>query len=153
MNFEGEQSDSLSILSADRIAGLDGTPELIRIWAVAEIDAARLPPFHSVLFGTFRIFDIRILSSAEQALGAPEVQSRQVDIAFGADDGFIAGVHRFSVSEIEGSANSERKRHVTITFAYTSYDLREDIPLGPDVLQTFHRSTQYCCSGKESRTS
>jgi hypothetical protein len=66
-----------------------------------------------------------------------------IDFAFGSDDGFIAGVHRFSVSrnndhKEEEDHDSKNTMSVTIEFAHKGCNPKEDKPLKPDVLQTLH---------------
>lgn len=97
-----------------------------------------LPHLHSVLFGAFRIIDLQRSTSVDQGLEMPATRPCYVDMAFGADDGFISGVHRLSVSEVDPSADVGGKKYVTIAFDHTSCNPRENKPLGPDVLQTFH---------------
>lgn len=118
--------------------GLDGVPASRQVWKAAEISTAELPPLNSVLFGAFRIIDISLSSSSHLQLETFEARSSQVDIAYGSDNGFIAGVHCFSVSELEGPANLHGNRHVTINFDSTSCDPKENKKLGPDLLITFH---------------
>jgi hypothetical protein len=110
-------------------------PITARTWTAGDIAEARLPPLHSVLFGAFRVVDIKCSNFSEPSSTAGY---SYIDIAFGADEGFIAGVHRFSVSEVEGPSRIEGKRNVTISFDHTSCNPRENKPLGPDILQTFH---------------
>jgi hypothetical protein len=127
-----------STLKSDSMEGSDGVPASRQVWKAAEISTAGLPPLNSVLFGAFRIIDISLSSSSHTQLETFEARSSQVDIAYGSDNGFIAGVHRFSVSESEGSADLHGKRHVTINFDSTSCNPKENKQLGPDLLMTFH---------------
>ncbi|KAH6629737.1 hypothetical protein C7974DRAFT_395136 [Boeremia exigua] len=113
-------------------------PISTQMWATGDIDEARLPPLHSIIFGAFRIVDIKCSNCSEKYVQHSEAKYSYIDIAFGGDDSFIAGVHRFSVSESEGSASIEGKRPVTISFNHISCNPKEDKPLGPDVLQTLH---------------
>ena len=129
---------SRSTRRSDSIEGLDGIPASRQVWKAAEISAAELPPLNSVLFGAFRIIDISLSSSSHLQLETFEARSSRVDIAYGSDNGFIAGVHRFSVSESEGSADLRGNRHVAIDFDSTSCDPKENKQLGPDLLMTFH---------------
>jgi hypothetical protein len=139
VNFKGERTQQpRGTRSADGVVGLKSLPVSRHIWTAAEINGTQLPPLHSILFGAFRIVDIQQSSLAEEPLGRLPARPSYVDIAFGADDGFIAGVHRFSVSEVEDSAHAEGKRHVTITFDHTSCNPKESRPLGPELLQTLH---------------
>lgn len=113
-------------------------PASRRIWSSAELSKDKIPPIHSVLFGAFRIVDVQMSEPMMPSTMAPDQQSRSIDIAFGMDDGYIAGVHRFSVSEVEGAAGPNEQRDITIEFSHTGCNPKEDKPLGPDVLQTLH---------------
>lgn len=139
VNFKGAcPRVSRSTLRSDSMEGLDGIPASRQVWKAAEISTGELPLLNSVLFGAFRIIDISLSSSSHLRLETFEARSSQVDIAYGSDNGFIAGVHRFSVSELEGPANLHGNRHVTINFDSTSCDPKENKQLGPDLLMTFH---------------
>lgn len=120
------------------MTGLKDTPVSTSIWSPVDLRADILPPVHSLLFGAFRIVDAKISIITGALSQIPKRQSSFVDVAFGADDGFIAGVHRFSVAESKDVTISEGKRVVTITFAHISCNPREDAPLGPEFLQTLH---------------
>lgn len=89
-----------------------------------------LPPLHALLFGAFRVVDVHLEQQA-----SPQGQS-YVDVVFGRDVGFVAGVHRFSVSRGEGTGKEHK--NVTIEFAHAGCDPKEDKPLKPDFLQTLH---------------
>lgn len=86
------------------------------------------------MFGAFRIVDITSAPSSDPL----NTQSSYIDIAFGSDTGFIAGVHRFSISEVEGSAVVEDRRPIAITFEHTSCDPKRYEPLSLRMLRTFH---------------
>ena len=138
VNFKGKQSlQVLARRNTDNTIELENTPPSTHIWAATDLNRKHLPPLHSILFGAFRIVDIQLSSAPDQSTASLQ-QDSYVDIAFGADNGFIAGVHRFSVSEIEGSASVGGKRLVSITYDHTSCNPKDHKPLGPDVLQTLH---------------
>lgn len=113
-------------------------PISTHIWTAGDLGSTQPPPLHSVLFGAFRIADVKYMNLSEESVQNSTAGYSYIDIAFGADDGFIAGVHRFSVSEVEGSASNKGKRHVTISFDHRGCNPKENKPLGPDVLQTLH---------------
>ena len=139
VKFKGARSQvSRSTLRSDSMEGLDEIPASRQVWKAAEISTAKLPPLNSVLFGAFRIIDISLSSSSHLQLETFEAGSSQVDIAYGSDNGFISGIHCFSVSESEGSADLHGNRHVTINFDSTSCNPKENKQLGPDLLMTFH---------------
>ena len=136
VNFDGEQLPlRLGTSSTDRMSELADKPISSRIWIAGDVGDVELPPLHAVFFGAFRVIDIKRSNASEQS-STPGYS--YIDIAFGADDGFIAGVHRFTVSEDEKSASTEGKRYVTISFVHTSCNPRQNKPLSPEVLQTFH---------------
>lgn len=124
-------------ICADGRVELDEIPVSRQIWTAAEIERTQLPPLHSVLFGAFRIVDIQHISSADSS-NSPKIKSSYIDIAFGADKGFIAGVHRFTVSELEGSAILGDRRQIAIAFEHTSCDPKNIEPLSLRMLRTFH---------------
>ncbi|KAH9864456.1 hypothetical protein J1614_010390 [Plenodomus biglobosus] len=100
------------------------------IWAPAQLSTHALPPLHALLFGAFRLVHVQL-----------DGRESHVDFAFGADEGAIAGVHRFEVFEVEGEgvkAQTEGYRTVVIRFAHAGCNPREDKPLEPAVLQTLH---------------
>jgi hypothetical protein len=73
----------------------------------------------------------------------PPHNQSYVDFVFGSDVGFIAGVHRFSVSQIGSNEESEERTadstaNCRIEFAHLGCNPKEDKPLKPDVLQTLH---------------
>jgi hypothetical protein len=136
VNFNGEQLPlRLGTSSTDQMTELADEPISSRIWTAGDVGDVRLPPLHSVLFGAFRVVDIQCSNTPELSSTA---EYSYIDIAFGADDGFIAGVHRFSVSEVEDLSSIEGTRHITISFDHTSCNPRQDKPLSPEVFQTFH---------------
>ncbi|XPS70915.1 hypothetical protein M3J07_003116 [Ascochyta lentis] len=117
---------------------LSHVPESTHLWATAELDDGKLPPVHSVLFGAFRIVDIQVPNSAESSPLHSGPLYSYIDFAFGADEYFIAGVHRFFVSELGGAECSQGTRCITVGFAHTGCNPRENKPLGPAILQTLH---------------
>jgi hypothetical protein len=79
-----------------------------------------------MLFGAFWVVDVRL----------EEEERSYVDFAFGSDEGWIAGVHRFSV--IRGEVLGKEDQNVTIEFAHAGCNPREDKPLKPEFMQTLH---------------
>ncbi|KAF3046328.1 hypothetical protein E8E12_001589 [Didymella heteroderae] len=130
----------------ERNTELKGIPVSTEFWTAEDIDEARVPPLHSVLFGAFRVVDSKWSDYPGTSVKTSRAQYSCIDLAFGSDDGFIAGVHRFSVSEVEGSTNIESKRLVSINFDHFSCNPKENKLLGPSVLQTFH----LCVEGVKS---
>ena len=139
VKFKGARSHvSRSTITSDSMEGLEGIPASRQVWKAAEISTAELPPLHSVLFGAFRIIEFSRSDSSHLQFEKSNAGSSQVDIAYGSDTGFIAGVHRFSVSESEGSADLYGQRLVTINFDSTSCNPKDNKQLGPELLLTFH---------------
>jgi hypothetical protein len=111
-----------------------------RVWSPAELSSSEVPPLHTLLFGTFRVVDSRI--QPRVSLQTSTQADSYIDFAFGSDDGFIAGVHRFSISrnsdskeEIEDDGTTTS---VTIEFSHKGCNPKEDKPMGPDFMQTLH---------------
>jgi hypothetical protein len=105
------------------------------------LSAHELPPLQALLFGVFRVVDFHIEPQANQET------SRQtysyIDFAFGSDDGYIAGVHRFSVSrndlsKEETEQDADSTASATIEFAHAGCNPRDNKPLKPEILQSLH---------------
>jgi hypothetical protein len=69
--------------------------------------------------------------------------SSYVDFIFGSDDGFIAGVHRFTVSRNDksegGKQNDDATASVTIEFSHKGCHPKENKPMNPeDFMQKLH---------------
>jgi hypothetical protein len=107
------------------------------IWSTTQLSADELPPLHGLLFGVFRVVDSEI-----EVAGASSQTYSYIDFAFGSDDGFIAGVHRFSMArevvDATGEKEAGNKTNVIIEFAHSGCNPRENKPLKPDFLQTLH---------------
>jgi hypothetical protein len=116
---------------------LRDTPVSSHIWSTAQLSAHNPPPLDTLLFGVFRVVDSKI----ESANASSQTYS-YIDFAFGSDDGFIAGVHRFSVKREAGSTAGEKDDEntttVTVEFAHSGCNPRENKPLKPDFLHTLH---------------
>lgn len=99
------------------------------IWSTSQLSNRTLPPVHALLFGAFRVVDCNLAA----------VESH-VDFAFGSDGGAIAGVHRFFVADVSRDQGKVQTgtRTVTIGFAHSGCNPRENKPLSPEVLQTLH---------------
>jgi hypothetical protein len=99
-----------------------------------------MQPLHTLLFGAFRVVDSHIESRTAQHT-SQETQS-YIDFAFGSDEGYIAGVHRFSVSRSEpekkNQPDTDSTTTVTIEFAHAGCNPRENKPLKPDFIQSLH---------------
>jgi hypothetical protein len=112
----------------------------LNIWSTDEISAHKLAPVGAILFGVFRIADIHLEHQATHQ--TPSQNSSYVDFVFGSDVGFIAGVHRFSISREDMSKAPEEqnvgKINRKIEFAHLGCNPKEDKPLKPDFLQTLH---------------
>jgi hypothetical protein len=119
-----------SVLKIDNI-GLGDIPPAPRIWTLAQLSTREPSPLHSVRFGAFRVIDFHDM-----------LHNSYIDFAFGSDDWFIAGVHRFSVSrgigEREGQGENRGLESVRIEFAHCGCNPRENKPLGLGFLQTLH---------------
>jgi hypothetical protein len=66
-----------------------------------------------------------------------------IDFIFGSDNGFIAGVHRFTVSRNneseEGKQSDETTASVTIEFSHKGCHPKENKPMNPDdIMQKLH---------------
>jgi hypothetical protein len=111
-----------------------------RIWLPADLSSKEVPPLHTLLFGTFRVVDSRMQPHVSSQMS--EHAESYIDFAFGSDDGFIAGVHRFSVSRNSNSndddLNDKTTTSVTIEFSHKGCNPKEDKPMGPDFMQTLH---------------
>jgi hypothetical protein len=117
---------------------LRNTPVDSHIWSAAQLSPNALPPKNSLLFGVFRVVD----SDIESADASSQTYS-YIDFAFGSDDGFIAGVHRFSVTcdannDAAYEKDEKKTKGVTIEFAHSGCNPKQNKPLKPDFLQTFH---------------
>jgi hypothetical protein len=96
---------------------------------------------HTLLFGTFRVVDSRM--QPRVSTQTSEQTESYIDFAFGSDNGFIAGVHRFSVSRNSNTKSDEQNddgttTSVTIAFSHKGCNPKEDKPMGPDFMQTLH---------------
>jgi hypothetical protein len=98
------------------------------IWSIAELSGNHAPPLDAVVFGTFRVVDRQVARSKDGG-------GSYIDFAFGSDNGGLAGVHRFSVARGKGEGSEDV---VTIEFAHTGCNSRENKPLSPALLQTLH---------------
>lgn len=127
-----------SQVKSDLSLGFDKLSVSTQIWTREELHRERLVPLHSVLFGSFRVLETQISSAAKQHPLELQHYSSFIDFAFGSDDGFIAGVHRFSVSEAQGVGETKGTKQITVEFSHTGCNPREDKPLGPAVLQNLH---------------
>lgn len=120
---------------------LSDIPVRSHIWHRAQLSIHKLPPPHALLFGTFRAVDFYIETCAPHQ--ADSRTCSYIDFAYGSDDGFIAGVHRFSVSrtwidETKSERNVDSTTSVTIEFAHSGCNPRGKYPLKPDALQMLH---------------
>jgi hypothetical protein len=112
-----------------------------QIWSTSQLSVYKLPPPQALLFGVFRVVDSHVEIDAPQQQDSTTCS--YVDFAFGSDDGFIAGVHRFSVTRtltmgVENEKDADGTRNVTIEFAHSGCNPKENKPLKPDILQTLH---------------
>ena len=118
---------------------LSNTPVSSHVWSNTQLSAQKLPHPHSLLFGSFRVVDCQAGSSTTQLQSGAY---SYIDFAFGSDDGFIAGVHRFSVAsandELQIKDDRDSTKTVTIEFAHSGCNPKENKPLKPDFLQTLH---------------
>lgn len=116
------------------------TPVSSYIWSQSELSRETLPPLHSVLFGVFRVAD------RDFRIGAP--RHSYVDVAFGSENGYVAGVHRFSVrregrggdgdGDGGGIGDGGREERVLIEFSCLGYSPKENTLLKLKAWQTFH---------------
>jgi hypothetical protein len=122
------------------VKALEDTPVSSHIWSVAQLSNHELQPLHTLLFGAFRVVDSHLEPRAAQQTS--QQSQSYIDFAFGSDKGYIAGVHRFSVSRdgqsTEKNEQDEGATNVTIEFAHAGCNPRENKPLKPDVIQTLH---------------
>ncbi|KAH7390965.1 hypothetical protein DE146DRAFT_150438 [Phaeosphaeria sp. MPI-PUGE-AT-0046c] len=124
-----------------RFKAVENTPISSRYWSVDELPKHELPPLHSLLFGVWRMTDKHINNQASQ--NAQTTQESYVDLAFGADDWNLAGVHRFIVSRDSSESKiqdqtSDDTVNVRIEFAHAGCNPRKDERLKPDFLEPLH---------------
>lgn len=89
-------------------ADLDPISASNQIWQSQNLSCEKLPPVHSVVFGTFQASHIK-LTDPKDPQAEPETES-SVDFVFGKDNSQFAGSHRFSI--IRESENPARVRVV-----------------------------------------
>lgn len=108
---------------------IQARPISLQVWSIRELSSVKLPPLDALLFGAFRVVDIQLAE-----------RESYIDFAFGSDDGAIAGVHRFSVAGHPESHGRRPRgtRAVSITFAHSGCNPRENKPLGPEMIQSLH---------------
>ena len=103
-----------------------------------------------MLFGAFQVVDSSFPpgSNAPDPVVSDEVdpQARTstaapnfsyIDFAFGSDDGYLAGVHRFRISR-EENGGEKGMGLVTIEFAHSGHKPRTKEPLGTGLIQDLH---------------
>ncbi|KAK1704184.1 hypothetical protein CaCOL14_012644 [Colletotrichum acutatum] len=76
-------------------AGLNSISMSNQIWKSQDFSCEKLPPVHSVVFGTFQLGYIKLIDPKESQ-AEPETES-SVDFVFGKDNSQFAGAHRFSI--------------------------------------------------------
>ncbi|QRD02603.1 hypothetical protein JI435_113590 [Parastagonospora nodorum SN15] len=122
------------------LQALSTTPVSSKIWSKAQLSTHKLPPLHALIFGVWRLVESQVEAGppSQPHLGP----SSHVDFVFGWNDGFIAGIHRFSViradNEAKPDTNHDSTTNVTIEYAHTSCNPKENKPLKPDALMTLH---------------
>lgn len=123
------------------MSAIEQIPVSAKYWSVDELPKHELPQLHSLLFGVWRITDKHIEKPSSR--NARSLQHSYVDLAFGADDFHIAGVHRFSVSRTPSDSKDEGTTdentvNVNIEFAHTGCNPKKNERLKPDMLEGLH---------------
>lgn len=106
-----------------------------------ELPKDELPPLHSLLFGVWLMTDKHVENRASQNASLP--YQSYVDLAFGADDFYLAGVHRFTVSReaVESKTQNQsddKTVNVKIEFSHAGCNPRKNERLKPDILEPLH---------------
>ncbi|KAI8935570.1 hypothetical protein NX059_008139 [Plenodomus lindquistii] len=110
-------------------AAIKDVPVSLHIWSTSQMSNGAPPPLHALLFGAFRVLHIHVSDEISY-----------IDFAFGSDNGAIAGVHRFSVSEsapFKGKSPNG-SRFVKIKFAHSGCNPKVNKRLSPELLLTLH---------------
>jgi hypothetical protein len=117
------------------MAELKDVPVTSCIWSHDDLPTQYVLPVDSVLFGAFRVVDRQIAHSACLTLPEHDRSASYIDFVFGSENCPLAGVHRFSVSRCTNSRGNDM---VTIEFAHTGCNPKENKPPSPVFLQTLH---------------
>lgn len=92
--------------------GLEETKAPCEIWSAAQISTTKLPPLHTILFGTFQVIDYHIAEADSSA----QLQSQRsqdsdmcsyIDVGFGSSRSSFAGLHRFSIRRNRNERSDE----------------------------------------------
>ncbi|KAK7455560.1 hypothetical protein Landi51_02764 [Colletotrichum acutatum] len=99
VSYAGESPISQPPVRSDRVSdlmiGLNSISMSNQIWKSQDFSCEKLPPVHSVVFGTFQLGYIKLIDPKESQ-AEPETES-SVDFVFGKDNSQFAGAHRFSI--------------------------------------------------------
>lgn len=128
----------------ERLPALQNKLVTSHIWHHSSLSTTTPPQIHSLLFGAFRVIDRRIGDSApndevlteSSSVGKYHESHSYIDFAFGAEDGRLAGMHRFSI--LRNPADTESK--ITVEHSDIALDPRAKGPMKPELLVSFHRA-------------
>lgn len=119
-----------------QLTPLASTPVSSRIWDSNELSTLKLPPLHSVLFGTWQVVDIHL---ANHEAGADDAES-YVDLAYGNDRLQFVGCNRFSIQHVKPNGDAtDEARQVRVVYAQSNCNPVEDKYPVSAALLAFHK--------------
>lgn len=131
--------------------GIKHIPVPSRIWSATQLSRESVPQKYSLLFGAFQVVDSSFPPASsptgstvsdearlQKKEPTPDPNTSYIDFAFGSDDGYLAGVHRFIISRERKDGRDKEMGLVTVEFAHTGHKPRTKEPLGSGLLQDLH---------------
>ncbi|KAI9163635.1 hypothetical protein HJFPF1_05257 [Paramyrothecium foliicola] len=120
-----------------RLTPLTSTPISSPIWDPDELSTSKLPPLHSVLFGTWQVVDISLATRADHA---GEAES-YIDLAYGSDSWQFVGCNRFSIQHVDSDdGDTDGHRQVRVIYAQSNCNPVENKPPVSAALLAFHKA-------------